>query len=307
MQSRHEFASRDQKPDEDHMKFLDALERLRLQAYPTEDMTSRRYEILQRFIEGVRNPDLRRNLATMYAHERYLQEPPTVEELRFATQQYLRTRGPTRDFQPYNRPAYPARNQPPPDNVFPKVENNPPRQEIQSAPRQDQPNQPAEGQANQNAYARDLPRAQRPCFTCQSYGHFARDCPKRLQPRMEQPGNVPQQQVNQLVGGLPPRHSSSWKMPTNTQQDQHAFCDRCARTGHLSDVCDQFDPLPTSEVTDEMLMHEFGSTRSEDIETHTPRNNVNVIAVTAAQDGVPPDGVEGVEIRCEAEVVHLMA
>ena len=77
------------------MKFLDALERLRHQAYPTEDMVTRRYEILQRFIEGVRNPDLRRNLATMYAHERYLEEPPTVEELRFATQQYLRTRGPS--------------------------------------------------------------------------------------------------------------------------------------------------------------------------------------------------------------------
>ena len=60
-------------------------------------MVSRRYEILQRFMEGVRNGDLRRNLATMYAHEHYLNDPPTVEALRYATQQYLRTRGPSRD------------------------------------------------------------------------------------------------------------------------------------------------------------------------------------------------------------------
>ena len=45
-------------------------------------------------MEGVRNGDLRRNLATMYAHEHFLNDPPTVEALRYATQQYLRTRGP---------------------------------------------------------------------------------------------------------------------------------------------------------------------------------------------------------------------
>ena len=80
---------------ENEMQYLDALESLRTQGFPDEPVISRRYEILQRFMEGVRNGDLRRNLATMYAHEHYLNDPPTVEALRYATQQYLRTRGPS--------------------------------------------------------------------------------------------------------------------------------------------------------------------------------------------------------------------
>ena len=63
---------------------------------PNEDVTVRRYEIMQRFIEGVRNLELKRNLALMYAQEQYVETPPTVEALRFTVQQYLRMRGPTR-------------------------------------------------------------------------------------------------------------------------------------------------------------------------------------------------------------------
>ena len=48
---------------------LDALEGLRSQGYPNEEVTVRRYEIMQRFIEGVRNFELKRNLALMYAPE----------------------------------------------------------------------------------------------------------------------------------------------------------------------------------------------------------------------------------------------
>ena len=36
----------------------------------------------------------------MYAHEEYLDNPPTVEEIRFATQQYLRMRGSYREKAP---------------------------------------------------------------------------------------------------------------------------------------------------------------------------------------------------------------
>ena len=82
------------------MQFLDALESLRAQGFPEESMVCQRYEILQRFIAGVRDKELRRNLATMYAHEHYLNEPPTVEALRYATEQYLRTRSPLRELEP---------------------------------------------------------------------------------------------------------------------------------------------------------------------------------------------------------------
>ena len=61
------------------MQYLDALEDLRSQGYPKEEVTSRRYEIMQRFIEGVRNVELKRNLALMNAPEQYVEAPPTVE------------------------------------------------------------------------------------------------------------------------------------------------------------------------------------------------------------------------------------
>ena len=48
---------------------------------------------MQRFIEGVRSFELKRNLALMYAQEQYVDTPPTVEALRFTVQQYLRMRG----------------------------------------------------------------------------------------------------------------------------------------------------------------------------------------------------------------------
>ena len=56
----------------------------------------RRYEIMQRFIEGVRSFELKRNLALMYAQEQYVDTPPTVEALRFTVQQYLHMRGSAR-------------------------------------------------------------------------------------------------------------------------------------------------------------------------------------------------------------------
>ena len=103
MQIRRFFAQRDQRADEDVMQYLDALEHLRNQGHPRESHTDRRYEILQRFIEGVRNQNLRESLSAMYAHEDYLDYPPTVEEVRFATQQYLRTRGSYREKAPFGQ------------------------------------------------------------------------------------------------------------------------------------------------------------------------------------------------------------
>ena len=51
------------------MQYLDALDGLRSQGLPNEEVTVRRYEVMQKFIEGVRNYELKRNLALMYAQE----------------------------------------------------------------------------------------------------------------------------------------------------------------------------------------------------------------------------------------------
>ena len=64
-----QFRTRNQNHEEDYLQYLDALEGLRSQGYPNEEVTVRRYEIMQRFIDGVRNFELKRNLALMYAPE----------------------------------------------------------------------------------------------------------------------------------------------------------------------------------------------------------------------------------------------
>ena len=58
MHVRQTFMSRVQQEKEDWMQFLDALEGLRTQGFPDEPITTRRYEILQRFIDGVNDPTL---------------------------------------------------------------------------------------------------------------------------------------------------------------------------------------------------------------------------------------------------------
>ena len=65
MHVRQTFMSRVQQEKEDWMQFLDALEGLRTQGFPDEHITTRRYEILQRFIDGVNDPTLRQELAVV--------------------------------------------------------------------------------------------------------------------------------------------------------------------------------------------------------------------------------------------------
>ena len=103
MQVRQAFQSRIQQEKEDWMQYLDALEGLRSQGFPQEAITTKGYEILQRFMEGVRDPALRRELAIVYASEAFLTEPPTVESLRFTTRQLQRNGPkPTQFPQPYD-------------------------------------------------------------------------------------------------------------------------------------------------------------------------------------------------------------
>ena len=80
MQVRQAFATRQQSDRKDWMQYLDALEGLRSQGFPDEPVTAKRYEFLQRFIEGVRDdPILQRELSIIYASETTVTEPPTVE------------------------------------------------------------------------------------------------------------------------------------------------------------------------------------------------------------------------------------
>ena len=92
MQVRQTFQSRIQQEKEDWMQYLDALEGLRSQGFPQESITTKRYEILQRFMEGVRDPVLRRELAIVYASETFLTKTPTVESMSFTTRQLQRNR-----------------------------------------------------------------------------------------------------------------------------------------------------------------------------------------------------------------------
>ena len=110
MQVRQAFTTRQQSDREDRMQYLDELEGLRSQGFPEEPVTTKRYEILQRFIEGVRDPFLRRELSIIYASETTVSEPPTVESLRFTTRQLQRTRSKSA---PYD-PRYAMRSKPHP-------------------------------------------------------------------------------------------------------------------------------------------------------------------------------------------------
>ena len=89
---RQAFRLRNQLEREDLMQYLDALEVLRSQGFPDEPITTRRYEILHRFMDGVSDPVLQRELTVVFATEAYLADPPTVESLRFTVQELQRSR-----------------------------------------------------------------------------------------------------------------------------------------------------------------------------------------------------------------------
>ena len=172
MQVRQALTTRQQSDREDWMQYLDALEGLRSQGFPEEPVTTKRYEILQRFIEGIRDPVLRRELSIIYASETTVSEPPTVESLRFTTRELQPTRPKP---VPYD-PRYAMRSRPhtfaplPPNKmVFPQGVLPPP-------PNNNAPPNPAAAP----------PVARLPLgtlFNCGQTGHYARDCPNRDQAR----------------------------------------------------------------------------------------------------------------------------
>ena len=89
---RQAFRLRNQLEKEGLMQYLDALEGLRSKGFPDEPITTRRYEILHRFMDGVSDPVLQRELTVVFATEPYLADPPTVESLQFTVQELQRSR-----------------------------------------------------------------------------------------------------------------------------------------------------------------------------------------------------------------------
>ena len=205
------------------MQYFDALENLRSQGFPNEEVSVRRYEIMQRFI-GVRNFELKRNLALMYAPEQYVEAPPTVEALRFTVQQYLRMRGSSRfDSYPMVPPAPQQPNQVP--NQYPAAP--PPARNLQQAP----PQQPA-------AYRQ---QPQRACFNCGDPLHFVIDCPPKDRARKP---------LQHQVNFCHTNPSGGWTCPSLPHRINHevfpaslpvhgtvAFCIKCGRSEHSASEC----------------------------------------------------------------------
>ena len=228
-----QFRTRNQSNEEDYMQYLDALEGLRSQGYPNEEVTVRRYEITQKFIESVRNFELKRNLALMYAQEQYVEAPPTVEALRFTVQQYLRMRGSNRsDNYQMAQPQHPQPQHPQPQqpNQQPKLPQAipPPIPQPQQIP---PPQQPAPYR----------PQPQRACFNCGDPSHFVIDCP--LNDRARKP-------VQQQVNSCHTNPSGGWTCPSQPHgvnnevypaslpiQGTVAFCVKCGCAEHSASEC----------------------------------------------------------------------
>ena len=222
-----QFRTRNQNNEEYYMQYLDTLEGLRSQGYPNEEVAIRRYEIMQKFIEGVRNFELKRNLALMYAQEQSVETPPTVEALRFTVQQYLRMRGSSR---PENyQMAPPQQPQPPQPNLQPKLPPAIP------PPIQQSPQVPPKQQA---AYQQ---QPQRACFNCGDPSHFVIDCP--LKDRARKP-------VQQKVNFCHTNPYGGWTCPSQPHginneihaaslpiQGTVAFCANCGCTEHSASEC----------------------------------------------------------------------
>ena len=269
IQIQQQFPTRNQSPDEDYMQYLDALEGLRSQGFPNEEVAVRRYEIMQKFIEGVRSYELKRNLALMYAQEQYVDTPPTVEALRFTVQQYLRMRGSTRS---ENYPAPQQQQQPP-------VAANPQNQ--------------AQAQAPQAPNAQQLPQQppafrqqpQRTCFNCGDPSHFAADCP--LKDRARKP-------VEQIVNSCRTNTAGEWVCPsiprgmnddlmpaTLPEQGTSAFCVNCGHVGHVASDC----MTPHNVATEEQVKATWYAPVANSTDFCDSEDQIRVISTS--EDGGP--------------------
>ena len=97
------FENGAQTPAEDVVKYLDALESLRSQAYPKENKQEREKAIVRRFIAGLRDADLKRTILT-WQMIRDINQNYSIEQIRNKMTKNLLSR-PKNDYrqQPYNQ------------------------------------------------------------------------------------------------------------------------------------------------------------------------------------------------------------
>ena len=134
------FEKRRQREDESIDKFLDDLEMLRRRSQPVESNRRMNLAVASKFIDGVKNDELRTMLATHYTP--LSTNAPTPEELRLKSKEYLLLKPPSRSG--YYKNNYGSFN-----------------------------NGPA-NRGNNWYKPRDKPR----CFFCNMEGHFKSDCPQ---------------------------------------------------------------------------------------------------------------------------------
>ena len=152
------------------MLYLDALEN---QGFPDELVDTKRYERLQRFIEGVSDTTMRRELSIIYTSETTVTDPPTVESLQFTTRQLQLNW--TKPSQPYD-PLHAMRSSPHPFVPLPPNKMVLPQGVFPPPPPSNAPVDPTAAPP-----AVRVPLGA--CFNCGQKGHFAHDCPTRDQAR----------------------------------------------------------------------------------------------------------------------------
>ena len=207
-----QFRTRSQTSDGDYMQYLAALEGLRSQGFPNEKVAVRRYEIMQKFNDGVSNFGMKRNLALMYAQEKYVEEQPTVEALRFTVQQYRRMCGSA--LTDYNQAA--PQQPVPPQNQSISVQHQPVPPPVPNA--QQVPPQPV-------AYRQQPPRS---CFNCGDPSNFVADCHVNDRTR-----NCTQQLINSCRTN--PHIVNNGTVPAALQvHGTVTFCINCGLTDHAA-------------------------------------------------------------------------
>ena len=280
MQVRQTFQSRVQQEKEDWMQYLDALEGLRSQGFPQESIITKRYEILQRFMEGVRDPVLRRELAIVYASETFLTEPPTVESLRFTTRQLQRNRPrPTQPQQPYD-PRLAMRSRPhpfaplPPNKMIMPQGVLPPPAPPQNLPA---PAVPAPARAPVGA-----------CFHC---GQNARECPNRDQARKPMTASEPEGvkvTTEDTTDGILEGHPGIYQ------------CTSCGLFDQAEVQCGEHSHAP--KPSDELAYNRWAEVESAGIAAHTvPLEDDRVLMLHPAE---PPAFHTPMTFTCGAKQVQ---